>query len=362
MSIAMMRKLTGKTKRTALEATEHAQWIAFAPFVFQATRVLRDSGILAALEASRPTGLTLEQIAEQVRLPHYGVRVLLEAGLGIGLTEETAGRYSATRTVHYLLHDPMTRANMDFAQDVCYEGLAKLPEAVREGRPAGLAAFGPWPTIYQALAQLPEKIRRSWFAFDHIFSDSAFPDALSLVLDYQPRSLLDIGGNTGKWAELCVRSDPAIRVGIVDLPGQLRDAQHRLHEAGVADRISFHEADLLQDGSPLPQGFDIIWMSQFLDCFSEAQIVSILRRCRQAMTPESRIFILEPFWDRQRYALASFCLQMTSLYFTALANGASQIYRSTTFLRCVEQAGLEVEKQHDHLGWSHTLLVCRSRA
>ena len=33
-----------KEKLTALQAKEEAQWITFAPFVFQATRVLRDSG------------------------------------------------------------------------------------------------------------------------------------------------------------------------------------------------------------------------------------------------------------------------------------------------------------------------------
>jgi ubiquinone/menaquinone biosynthesis C-methylase UbiE len=358
----IVKGLASPARRTALEAVEHAQWIALAPFVFQATRVLRDSGILAALEQSRPAGLTQEQIAETAGMPAYGVRVLLEAGLGIGLVEETGDRYLPTRTVHFLLHDPMTRANLDFAQDVCYEGLARLPEAIREGRPVGLGVFGRWPTIYQALAQLPEKVRQSWFAFDHIFSDSAFPAALPLVLRRRPRRLLDVGGNTGKWAEHCVRNDPDIHVGIVDLPGQLRDARERLRAAGVADRVSFHEADLLQDGSPLPQGFDAIWMSQFLDCFSEAQITAILQRCRQVMAPDTRLFILEPFWDRQRYPVASFCLQMTSLYFTALANGTSQMYRSTTFLRCVEAAGFEVEEQHDHLGWSHTLLICRARA
>ena len=354
--------LATPSPRNALQAKEHAQWIAFAPFVFQASRVLRDSGILAALDATLRAGLTLEETAERVKLPQYGVRVLLEAGLGIGLVEETDSRYTATKTARFLLHDPLTRANMDFSHDVSYRGLFKLDESVREARPAGLAEFGKWSTIYQALAHLPEKVRRSWFAFDHLFSDTAFPSALPLVQKHRPRRLLDIGGNTGKWAEYCVRNDPGIQVTIVDLPGQLRDAQLRLHAAGLTGRVSLHEADLLQDGAVLPPGFDAIWMSQFLDCFSEAQIVSILRRCRQAMAPGARIFILEPFWDRQRYPVASFCLQMTSLYFTALANGTSQMYRSTTFLRCVEKAGFELQEQHDHLGMSHTLLVCRDRA
>jgi ubiquinone/menaquinone biosynthesis C-methylase UbiE len=345
----------------ALEALERAQWIAFAPFVFQAARVLRDRGILQAIDTSA-TGLTLAETAAAVGLPVYGTRVLLEAGLGIGLVvEDSAGRYRLTKTAGFVLHDPMTRANMDFTRDVNYHGLAHLDEAVATGKPAGLKVFGEWATVYEALAQLPDDVRASWFGFDHHYSDGAFGAALPLVFNKsdRPRRLLDIGGNTGKWALTCLRHDPDVAVTILDLPGQLRNAEQSVRDAGLLARIDFHGADLLDEASEIPRGHDAIWMSQFLDCFSEPQIVSILRRCAAALAPGARIYILEAFWDRQRFSAASFCLQMLSLYFTAVANGTSQMYRSDTFLACVREAGLEVEAQHDELGVSHTLLVCR---
>jgi hypothetical protein len=343
---------------SAFEALERAQWIAFAPFVFQATCVLRDRGILSAVERSRD-GLSLEQIAEAVDLPLYGTRVLVEAGLGIGLFSEDAGRYRVTTTALLLEHDPMTRANMDFTRDVNYLGLAHLDAAIASGQPKGLAVFGEWSTVYEALAQLPEPVRRSWFAFDHFYSDSAFPAALPLVLAQRPRRMLDIGGNTGKWASACLRADPELEVTILDLPGQLRSAEQNLANAGLHDRVHFHAANLLDEACEIPRQFDAIWMSQFLDCFSEHEITSILRRCVAAMQPGTKLYILEAFWDRQRFAAASFCLQMTSLYFAAIANGNSQMYHSSTFLACVRAAGLEVEVEHDGLGVSHTLLVCR---
>ncbi|HMX80768.1 MAG TPA: methyltransferase, partial [Ferruginibacter sp.] len=106
-------------------------------------------------------------------------------------------------------------------------------------------------------------------------------------------------------------------------------------------------------------GFDAIWMSQFLDCFSDAEIVSILKRCRAALDANGSIFILEPFWDRQRFEVAAFCLQQTSLYFTALANGNSQMYSAEVFLKCIDEAGLTVVKQTDRIGLSQTLLQCK---
>ncbi|WP_052548737.1 methyltransferase [Enhygromyxa salina] len=348
-----------KPSVSALEALERAQWIAFAPFVFQASCVLRDRGVLSAIESS-PEGLTLEQIAEQVSLPHYGVRVLLEAGLGIGLvTEDDERRYHLTNTAHYLQHDGMTRANMDFTRDVNYAGIAHLDQAIATGKPAGLQVFGEWPTIYAGLAKLPEQVQGSWFGFDHFYSDSAFPVALPLVLKSKPRRLLDIGGNTGKWAIACMQHDPEIEVTIMDLPGQLDVAKANIAAAGLSDRVRFLAVDLLDEQAKIPGGFDVIWMSQFLDCFSEAEIVTILRRCAAALEGDARIFILETFWDRQRFAAAKFCLQMTSLYFTALANGNSQLYRADVFLECVRQAELEVDAEHDGIGLAHTLLSCR---
>lgn len=347
--------------RSALQAREHAQWIAFAPSIFQAARVLCVSGIVAEVERSAAAGVTLEEVAGRVALPLYGVRVLMEAGLGLGLLLEREGRYTSTKTAWFLLHDALTRANMDFTHDVTYRGMFELEASVRSGRPAGLRTLGDWPTIYQGLAHLPEQVRASWLAFDHYHSDAAFPAALPLVFRRPSRRLLDIGGNTGRWALACVRHDAAVQVTVLDLPGQLEMARTQIHQDAEAARIFFVEGNLLDAQQELPRGHDAIWMSQFLDCFSEQQIVSILERCQRALADDGRIYILEPFWDRQRFATAAFCLQQTTLYFTALANGNSQMYRSSTFLPLVAAAGLDVEEQHDGLG-VHTLLVCRRQA
>jgi hypothetical protein len=99
-------------------------------------------------------------------------------------------------------------------------------------------------------------------------------------------------------------------------------------------------------------------MSQFLDCFSEPQIVSILRRAAAVMTSGTRLYIMETLWDRQRFDTAAFCLAQTSLYFTAIANGNSKMYHSDDLVRLIREAGLEVEEIHDLLGLGHSVVVC----
>jgi ubiquinone/menaquinone biosynthesis C-methylase UbiE len=345
--------------RTAYEALSEAQRIAFAPMVFQACRILRDSGILEKVHGSGASGLTLDEVAAAVDLPRYGIKVLLESGLGTGLFRLNGDRYVATKLGHFMLRDPMTRVNMDVVHEVCYRGMFDLDKSIAEGRPAGLQSLGNWRTFYEGLAALPPDTRESWLAFDHYYSDAAFPAALPLVFERHPKRLLDVGGNTGKWAVQCAKFDPDVRVTIADLPQQLDLARQAIRGSGVENRIDFLAVDVLDESRALPEGYDAIWMSQFLDCFSEPEIVAILRRAARALPARGTLHILELFWDRQPNEIAAFCLQQTSLYFACIANGNSQMYHSADMTRCIAESGLEVTGQRDQVGLYHTLLDCR---
>lgn len=348
-----------KDTRNAMSAKIYAQQIAFAPFVFQSSRALRNFGILQIVEDSGEMGIAEEDIRSQTKLSVYSVRVLLEAGLGIGLFTIDEGRYILTRAGYFILHDKMTIANMDFTHDVCYEGLFNLDKSLETGKPEGLKVFGEWKTVYEALAHLPEHVRKSWFAFDHYYSSDSFPAVLENVFRSSPKKILDIGGNTGKWALQCFGHSADIRVGIADLPGQLNMAKQTIANNGYADRAEFFEVDLLDEKCRLPKGFDVIWMSQFLDCFSEDQIVSILKRCYEALGENGQVIILEPLWDKQTYEVSAFCLQMTSLYFTAIANGNSQMYHSELFTQLIRKAGFTLVERIDKIGICHSMMKCR---
>jgi ubiquinone/menaquinone biosynthesis C-methylase UbiE len=348
-----------KDTKSAFEAKEMAQWIAFGPVVFQSARVLRNSGILNLIEHSASAGLTCEEIADQLKLPNYGVRVLLESGLSIGLIIINDHKYTLTKTGNFILNDELTKTNMNFVHDVCYKGLFYLDTSIENGIPEGLKEFGEWNTIYEGLSQLPSQVQKSWFSFDHFFSDNAFPLVLSKVLKNGPKNLLDIGGNTGKWAIACTCYSPEIHVTIMDLPGQLNVAQAKIKERHLEERISLLPLNILDEKQSFPTGHDVIWMSQFLDCFAEAEIISILKRCGKILNDDGYIYILEPFWDKQKFKIAAFCLHQTSLYFTALANGNSQMYSYEIFYKCIKEGGFEVIEQTDNIGLSQSLLKCR---
>ncbi len=355
-----MSRLFDNEEISNLDAKFEAQKIVFGPVMFQAARVLRDTGILDTLKKNRRRGMTPEEISREVSVSLYGVKVLAEAGMAMGLLRLEEGRYFLTKTGFFITGDQMTRVNMDFVNDVCYRGMFHLDEAIESGKPAGLKEFGNWETIYQGLSRLPEDVQESWFSFDHFYSDDAFPDALKIVFKDNPKNILDIGGNTGKWAVRCARHSDEVEMVIFDLPGQLEKAYRYIEEEGFGSRIRGHEADILEPVSEIPSGFDLIWMSQFLDCFSEEEIVIILKKIRQSMDKNTTVAVMETFWDRQEYEAAQYCLIGTSLYFTAMANGNSKMYHSADMIRCIEEAGLRVVEDHDRVGLSHTILKCKT--
>ncbi len=361
LSLALKEAYT-KEQFSAPDAQRLAEFIAWGPVVFQVSRLMIKFGILDLLR-DNPEGLTQQQIADSTKLSLYAVKVLTEASLSIGpvLVDPETERFSLSKTGWFLLTNPITRVNIDFNHDVNYIGLFRLEESLLEGRPAGLEHFGSWATVYEGLSQLPEQVQKSWFGFDHFYSDYSFAEALKIVFDGRGvETLVDVGGNTGRWALRCVEYDDKVKVTIMDLPQQLEMMRSQTAGKKGADRIEGYGINLLDPDAQFPAGrhFDAIWMSQFLDCFSEDEIVSILSRAAKAMDRETNLYIMETFWDRQRFETAALCLTMTSLYFTAIANGNSKMYHSEAMERLVEKAGMKVDRIHDGLGQGHSIMVC----
>lgn len=351
---------------SAREAQRLAEFIAWGPIIFQASRLMLKFGILEMLRDS-DNGLTRQEMVEKTKLSDYAVKCLLEASLSIGtvLVDPETERYSLSKTGWFLINDPATRVNIDFNHDVNYEGWFHLEESLLNGKPDGLKHFGSWPTIYEGLSSLPEQVQKSWFGFDHFYSDSSFPDALRIVFDeHHVRTLYDVGGNTGKWALQCVAHSDNAEITVLDLPQQIEMMRENIKGKTGENRIKGYGINVLDESQDFPLmdgGPDAIWMSQFLDCFSMKQIVSILSRARKAMTEKSRIYIMETLWDRQRFEPATLCLTLTSLYFTALANGNSKMYNTEDMEKCIHEAGLEIECIHDNLGQGHSILVVKNK-
>ena len=351
----------------AVDAKFEAQKIAFAPLCFQAVRAMLELGLLKAIEDSGDDGISRKELAQKTGVSEYGAGVLCEMMLGMNViklakqTEEE--RFVIGKTGWMLLEDDLTKVNFWFTNDICYQGAWDLTASVKNGKPEGLKVFGDkWTTVYEALSTLPEKAKKSWFDFDHFYSDIAFPEALPIVFENPVKRLFDIGGNTAKWAIQCCKFKSDVQVSIIDLPGQTAVAKENAKKAGFENRIDTISCNVLDSETKFPEGANAVWMSQFLDCFSLHQITKILTKIYPAVNSETDIYVLEPLWDKQRFEAASYSLQATSLYFTCIANGNSKMYRYKELKDAVEAGGFHLEEAHHNLGInSYSLLRFRKK-
>lgn len=352
----MLDKSFSPPRQSAFAARYEAQKIAFGPVVFQCVRYAWKRGMLQALGDAGSAGLSVEELAQDGRWTAYVLKVVLESCLSAGVVQLAAGRYVLDKVGYCVLTDKVTQVNLDFNHDVCYLGLFDLDRSLDLEQPVGLKALGDWPTLYQGISRLPDAARASWFAFDHHYSDTSFPDILPDVFATAPRRIMDIGANTGKFSLAALQYRAEAELHLVDLERQLAVADEALRAAGLRERAHLHAADLLDDAAPLAGGMDVIWMSQFLSCFSEAAIGSILRRAVAALAPQGQVLVMDTFWDRQQYDIAAYCLINTSPYFTAMASGNSKIYESGDYIRLAEAAGLRLLTARDGIGYCHSLL------
>ncbi|PWJ58509.1 O-methyltransferase [Dyadobacter jejuensis] len=348
-----------KKELSAIEAKFEAQKIAFGPMYFQAMVAMRDLGVLEYISSHRK-GVEIASIIRDMDLSEYTITLLIESAEVLGVVEVEGTIVRISKIGFFFLKDEMTRVNTNFMNDVCYLGAKEMTESFKTEKPAGLKVLGDWPTIYQGLSKLPEPAKKSWFEFDHYYSDNAFPEALKIVFKKKHRNLYDVGGNTGKWSIACAEFDPQVHVTIHDLPVQVAVAKQNVQEKDLSDRISFREIDLLDSAQKIAPGADAIWMSQFLDCFSKEQILTILRNAHQASTADTTLYILEPFFDNQNFPAAQYSLVATSLYFTIMANGNSKMYRLNDMKELLDTAGFEVVETYPLIGDSyHTILECK---
>lgn len=346
----------------AIDAIQEAHKIAFSPFVFQAVVCLRKLGIFDIIFNQRKKGgLSIDEIAEELSVSNYGIGVLLEIAESSNIVnKDEDDKYQLTTIGYFLNRHETVDVNINFTNDVCYNGLFYLFDSIKKGKPEGLKALGNWSTIYEGLSQLEPQAQRSWFEFDHHYSDDVFEDALKIVFKSNPKLIFDIGANTGKFAISSCKFNPEVSIKMIDLPKQLNNALTNVRNNGFENRVSGHEIDWLSGNPQIPNNPDTIWMSQFLDCFSKKEILKILKVCVASMNSETKLLIMETFTDRQKFDNARFILEATSLYFTALANGNSKMYKATEFLELIKEAGLILEEDLN-IGEYHTILICKKK-
>lgn len=341
-------------KHSTILALTQAQKLAFAPLTFQAIGTMIDFGMLQMLDEKpcRPKDLVRE-----LNLNEYTVNTLLEIAETANIAEQNIdGNFSATAVAKAFLYDEMTKVNFNFVREVCYLGASEMTKSFLNEKPEGLHKFfGNTRTIYPLVPKLPEKVRKSWYEFDHYYSDNCYDIIYKIIAAENPKRIFDIGANTGKFEKTCLKYNPNIDITMLDLQENIEIVSRDKE----LQTCKFHAIDVLDETQKFPQLSGAVFMSQFLDCFAKQQIISILTRISENSEENTLVYILEPFTDNQQFEGARYSLVHTSLYFTCMANGNSKMYKQTEMEEMIEQSGLKLKNTYTGIGaHDYTLLEC----
>lgn len=195
--------------------------------------------------------------------------------------------------------------------------LGALGSQLRSDRAGGL---GPWAEFcstasWQSWQHLHECVRSGQSArqldggaagFQHLDADpqvaALFHQAMAslgrhvadCVVEVLPleqaRCIVDVGGGTGELAMVLLSRHPRLRAVLYDRPHAARAARRRIEEAGLGSRCSFVEGDFFQR---VPPGGDRYLLKSVLHDWDDERAAAILRNCREAMSGDARLAVIE---------------------------------------------------------------------
>ncbi|HEX9538989.1 MAG TPA: methyltransferase [Streptosporangiaceae bacterium] len=103
-------------------------------------------------------------------------------------------------------------------------------------------------------------------------------------------SIVDLGGGEGRLLAAILMANPRATGTLLDLPTATEAAERYLGTEGLADRTNVVTGDLF---ASVPPGHDAYVLKYILHDFPDEKSLDILRVCRQAMRPQSRLIIID---------------------------------------------------------------------
>lgn len=212
------------------------------------------------------------------------LRLLASAGVFV---ENADGMFSLTTVGEYLQSGLSRNSVLLFTGDMGYRAWGDLLYSVETGEPAFEHVFG-MPT-FSYYAEHPDEAAN----FDETMSDVSAHIAIGLVAAYdfsQYGSVVDIGGGHGALLIGILKANRALRGTLFDLPRLVEIARSRIAQAGLAGRCQVVAGDFFETA---PEGSDVYILKSILQDWDDTRCVTILKNCARAMTPQSKLLVLE---------------------------------------------------------------------
>jgi hypothetical protein len=205
------------------------------------------------------------------------------------LAEDSEGRFALTPIGDFLragVPGSMRAAALLFG-GITQRAWGDLLYSVKTGEPAFRRVFGQDSFTY--FAKHPEEAAN----FDAAMGDftSQIATAVARCYDFSGcHRVVDVGGGNGALLVGILDAHPTLKGTLFDLPQVVERARPRLREFGFADRCEVVGGDFFAE---VPVGADAYLLKHVIHDWADERAVAILKNCRKAMRPASKLLIVE---------------------------------------------------------------------
>jgi SAM-dependent methyltransferase len=283
------------TPRTTL-ASAMSDNAAAADLVRTLVRGGRRAQVLAAVlrlgipDALGDGAVPLPDLAAGLGVGAAELRRLLRAARAIGLFREAPRGWLRNSPASSLLRAGVPGGLRDEARHVlstwtriAWDG---LEHSVRTGRSGFVRATG--RSVFEFLRDHPGEAA-VFHAFQAEVARRNLPALLAAGCLPRSGSVVDVGGGGGALLAAMLRTAPGLRGTLFDLP-EVIDRARRAPRPELGDRLRLVAGDVFRE---VPAGADAYVLAHVLHDWPDARAARILERVAAAMTPASRVLVIE---------------------------------------------------------------------
>lgn len=171
--------------------------------------------------------------------------------------------------------------------EIHYQACGNLLYSVQTGSPAFDRTFG--VTLFDYLQRNADAADAFHFGMANVSSMLAY--AVLMAYDFEGiSSIVDVGGGQGALLEKILQFHPKITGTVFDTSSTIPAAKQQLQNNGRAKRCSYLVGDFFVS---LPKGADAYLLCGIIHDWDDSRAITILENCRDAMSMNSRLLIID---------------------------------------------------------------------
>ena len=236
--------------------------------------------------------LAIKEISQKFNIPFDRCRYWLELLTGLGLLEHRGETYSPSSTAHSAILGVYSLETWtQLAQEARerYQAGNNLTLHISHPDSVWVAQGTEPPRWFNQIMDSPKRAER----FTRMLYELHRPlaEKVAQTLDMTGvKQLMDLGGGSGVVSLALLKRHSNLIAVVVDIDNVCKTGREIANETPMANRITYHAADFLQD--ELPIGFDMI-----LECDVAIYSEELFSKLRRALNEKGRLVIVSNLDD-----------------------------------------------------------------